>query len=62
MSCVTGEMQVPHGPFQEFHGSNIVAINHENDTCFGKGFVMGYADCKCLGSYHFLPRGGAVCL
>ncbi len=25
-----------------------VAVNHENDTCFGNGLVMGYADCKCL--------------
>ncbi len=27
-----------------------VAVNHENDTCFGKGLVMGHADCKyCAG-------------
>ncbi len=25
----------------------VVAVNHENDTCFGNGLVMGYADCKC---------------
>ncbi len=24
-----------------------VAVNHENDTCFENGLVMGYADCKC---------------
>ena len=23
-----------------------VAVNHENDTCFENGLVMGYADCK----------------
>ena len=23
-----------------------VAVNHENDTCFENGVVMGYADCK----------------
>ena len=22
-----------------------VAVNHENDTCFGYGLVMGSADC-----------------
>ena len=22
-----------------------VAVNHENDTCFGNGLVMGSADC-----------------
>ena len=25
-----------------------VVVNHENDTCFGNGLVIGYADCKCL--------------
>ena len=25
-----------------------VAVNHENDTYFGNGLVMGYADCRCL--------------
>ena len=25
-----------------------VAVNHENDTCFGNGLVMGYEDCKYL--------------
>ena len=24
-----------------------VAVNHENDTYFGDGRVMGYAECKC---------------
>ena len=24
-----------------------VAFNHKNDTWFGNGLVMGYADCKC---------------
>ncbi len=23
-----------------------VAVNHENDTCFENGLVMGYVDCK----------------
>ncbi len=27
---------------------HLVAVNHENDTYFGNGLVMGYADCKCL--------------
>ena len=25
----------------------VVAVNHENETYFENGLVMGYADCKC---------------
>ncbi len=28
-----------------FDKVSVVAANHENDTCFGNGLVMGSADC-----------------
>ena len=37
----------PCFPYQRVHVFHIgcVAANHENDTCFGNGLVMGFADC-----------------
>ena len=34
-----------------------VAANHENDTCFGNGLVMGSADCiNCAGLVKTLEK------
>ncbi len=28
-----------------------VVVNHENDTCFENGLVMGYTDCKYFAGF-----------
>ncbi len=34
----------------------LVAVNHENDTCFENGIVMGYADCKYFAGLVEAPK------
>ncbi len=37
--------QLEVGNLPDISCLGFVAVNHENDTCFGNGLVMGSADC-----------------
>ena len=44
-SCMSAFCRVQLGSIFERIPRSYVAANHENDTCFGSGLVMGSADC-----------------